>query len=185
MIAENTSTAASVGNSGAMRLMTEAEFETLYRKSGRPLLAYLTRLAGDAATAEDLLQKVFVQLLRVPVPADDADQLRAYLFRSATNALTDHWRRSKREEPLESHHERVKGSSAPQSDLRHDMQSVFSKLTPQERALLWLAHVEEMHHREIAGSVGVKEKSVKVLLFRARRKLAALVEQKGFLGGSR
>lgn len=164
--------------------MTEAEFEVLYRNSGRPLLTYITRLCGSASTAEDLLQKTFVQMLRVPVPADDEDQLRAYLYRSATNAVTDHWRRARREEPLEAHHERAEPRRS-ESELGHDMKKIFAELSPQERALLWLAHVEQMQHRDIAESVGVKEKSVKVLLFRARRKLASMVEQKGLFGGSR
>lgn len=45
--------------------------------------------------------------------------------------------------------------------------------------MLWLAHVEGRDHREIAEMIGVGHASVKVLLFRARRKLSALLERAG------
>jgi RNA polymerase sigma-70 factor (ECF subfamily) len=53
------------------------------------------------------------------------------------------------------------------------------ELKPRERALLWLAHVEGADHREIAAVLGVAEPSVRVLLFRARRRLAAVLEKRG------
>ncbi len=56
------------------------------------------------------------------------------------------------------------------------MMSVFKNLKPQERALLWLAYVEGYEHREIAGVLNLSTVSIKVLLFRARRRLAALLE---------
>ena len=65
------------------------------------------------------------------------------------------------------------------NELRHDMMRVFSELKPQDRALLWLAHVEGSSHAEIAETLGVKEKSVKVMVFRARKRLAELLTKRG------
>jgi len=48
-------------------------------------------------------------------------------------------------------------------------------LKPRERALLWLAYVEEDTHEEIADALGVKRGSVKVLLSRARARLRDLL----------
>ena len=64
-------------------------------------------------------------------------------------------------------------------DLRHDMSRVFAELKPQERALLWLAHVEGNSHEEIAAAIGVKSKSIKVMLFRARKRLGEMLTKKG------
>ena len=185
MIAETTSTTSVTAASSPPRFLSEEEFEALYRQNGRPLMSYITRMCGDATLAEDLFQKTFFQFLRVQLPADDPDHLRAYLYRTATNVMTDHWRRSRRESPAEVPERSDGARSVGENELRHDMRKMLAQLTPQERALLWFAHVEEVEHREIARSVGVKEKSVKVLLFRARKKLAALVQQKGLFGGTR
>ena len=51
--------------------------------------------------------------------------------------------------------------------------------------MLWLAYVEGSAHDEIAQSLGVRTGSMKVLLFRARRKLRELVSAEGTRGGSR
>jgi DNA-binding NarL/FixJ family response regulator len=55
----------------------------------------------------------------------------------------------------------------------------FQKLKPRERALLWLAYVEGYAHNEIAGTLDLNEKSIKVLLFRARRNLERILRQNG------
>jgi RNA polymerase sigma-70 factor (ECF subfamily) len=62
------------------------------------------------------------------------------------------------------------------------MASVFGRLSAQECAILWLAHVEEMSHREIGAILGVKEKSVRVMIFRAREKAKDLLQKAGFRG---
>jgi RNA polymerase sigma-70 factor, ECF subfamily len=51
----------------------------------------------------------------------------------------------------------------------------MAHLKPRERALLWLAYAQGSSHREIAASLGVRAGSIKLLLFRARRRLAALL----------
>ena len=61
--------------------------------------------------------------------------------------------------------------------MRTDLSRAMRRLRPRERALLWLAYAEGSSHREIARMLGVKAASVKVLMFRARRRLA------GFLRG--
>ena len=169
-------------------LLTETEFQDLYRLLARPLWAYLFRLTGNTADADDLLQESFCRLLATPLATRDDTQLRAYLFRVATNAATDLWRRGgrsrRREEPLT---DESAGAVPGREDaaLKHDMARTFRELKPQERVLLWLAHVEGSEHREIAAALGLKAASVPVLLFRARRKLAGLLRKKGYGPGER
>jgi RNA polymerase sigma-70 factor (ECF subfamily) len=51
-------------------------------------------------------------------------------------------------------------------------------LKPRERELLWLAYVEGMNHAEVAAATGLRVISVRMLLFRARRKAAELLAPK-------
>jgi len=158
--------------------MNEAKFEALYRRTAAKVWSYLFRLTGDAAAADDLLQKTFFRVLRSnPVVADD-DHLRRYIYKTATNLAFDHFRETKRERSYVAASVRS-DLRADTTDMRHDMMRVFAELKPQERALLWLAHVEESSHDEIADAVGVKSKSVRVLLFRARKRLGELLAKKG------
>jgi len=164
-------------------LLNESEFLDLYRLHARPLWAYLYRLTGNTADADDLLQEAFCRMLAAPLATRDDSELRAYLFRVATNAATDLWRRggrgTRRTEPLE-HDVAAAADQGDRAVLEHDMARTFRDLKPQERMLLWLAHVEGSEHREIAAALGLKAASVPVLLFRARRKLAGLLRKKGY-----
>lgn len=166
---------------GSPRPMDEGRFEVFYRRTAGSLWSYLFRLTGDEATADDLLQKAFFRFLRAnPVLASEEHQ-RRWIFRTATNLALDHFRETKRERSrveLDGMPE-AGPSMEPREVLRHDMMKTFAELKPRERALLWLAHVEEADHDDIGEALGVKTKSVKVLLFRARKKLGELLSKKG------
>jgi RNA polymerase sigma-70 factor (ECF subfamily) len=49
-------------------------------------------------------------------------------------------------------------------------------MRPRDRQLLWLAHAEGYSHREIAEVTGLGSASIRLLLFRARRKIARLLQ---------
>ncbi|HUR29178.1 MAG TPA: sigma-70 region 4 domain-containing protein, partial [Planctomycetota bacterium] len=68
---------------------------------------------------------------------------------------------------------------AAHSALHDDVERAFRELKPQQRLLLWLAYVEELDHREIAAATGVADKSVRVLLFRARKAFAGILNRFG------
>ena len=79
------------GTGGAAQTAEPAmDSETLldyYERSARPLWAYLTRVSGDAALAEDLMQESYVRFLCASTPKDGEVAARRYLFRIASNLL--------------------------------------------------------------------------------------------------
>lgn len=170
--------AAASTRTGSPKPMNEARFEAFYRSTAGSLWSYLYRLTGDAAAADDLLQKAFFRFLRANPAVASEEHLRRWMFRTATNLALDHFRETKRER-VRSEMEVAVQPAEPRSLLRHDMMRVFGELSPRERALLWLAHVEEVNHEDIGEALGVKTKSVKVLLFRARKRLGELLTRKG------
>lgn len=154
-------------------IMDETAFRAFYEETSRPLFAYLLRVSGERTLTEDLLQDSYCRLLSAKLPPMDEAGRRSYLFRTATNLLRDRWRRHK-EDSLPDPIPDV-ASPAPHPDLRIEMRDAFRQLKPRERQLLWLAYVEGSSHKEIADSTGLKAGSVRLLLFRARRKLADLI----------
>lgn len=184
MIVQQTAASAAGTARESSRPLDEQAFEAFYRQNGRSLMTYLTRLCGSASLAEDLFQKTFFLFLRANPALGSEDERRAYLYRVATNVMHDHWRRVKREGEHGPLDESIAAPAPAGSG--EDVQKVLRELNPKERALLWFAHVEELGHREIAERLGVQEKSVKVLLFRARKRIAAVLQQYGMVpGGSR
>jgi RNA polymerase sigma-70 factor (ECF subfamily) len=158
--------------------MDEAAFEAFYKKVAGGIWSYIYRMTGDASAADDLLQKTFFRFLRSNPQITDEDHLRRYVYKTATNLVLDHFRETKRERSRPS--DVMPNETLPdRSDLRRDMSRVFAELKPQERALLWLAHVEGNSHEEIAAAIGVKTKSIKVMLFRARKRLGEMLTTRG------
>jgi RNA polymerase sigma-70 factor, ECF subfamily len=164
---------AALAQRGANR-MDEAAFEAFYSETAAKFAGYLRRAARNPALAEDVFQEAFLRFLRTCPPGLDDRQQRAYLYRTGMSLLTDHWRRAKRER-LWNLLTPFQEASPERSELGQDTKEVFAKLKPQEQVLLWMAYVEGFDHREIAAALQLAEKSVRVLLFRARKKMAGML----------
>ncbi len=151
--------------------MNEQAFRVLYDTAARPILAYLIGVTGRRDVADDLLQETFCRFLVRKPPAMAEDGTRRYLFRIATNLLRDRWR-SGEDRPWT---EVAEAGSWPDVNTQIDVRSAMQALKPRERELLWLAYVEGMSHAEIAQAMGLSAMSVRLLLFRARRRAAGLL----------
>ena len=161
--------------------MEEDEFGRFYDATVHPLRGYLMRLAGNEALADDLTQESYCRLLEASGPPADGDGRRRYLFRIATNLLHDHYRRSRRERGrLVERGEPVDDGTERRWQLRGDVGEVLGSMARRQRALLWLAYVEGMQHREIAEVLGLSALSVRPLLWRARRRMARELRARGF-----
>ena len=164
--------------------MDEDAFRAFYDRTARSVWLYLSRLTGDPAAADDLLQEAYYRFLRVERPYASEAHRKNYLYRIATNLAYDRRRR---------HIELVALPEADAADAPHagvdegaraanriDLNRALGRLKPRERALLLLAYSQGSSHHEIAESLGLKTGSVKALLFRARRRLAALLRAPEF-----
>ena len=156
--------------------MDEETFRAFYERTARSVWSYLARLTGDTQAADDLLQETYYRFLRARVTLDSESHRRGYLFRIATNLVRDGHRRAVAAPTVQLGDRDVASESgASSADRRADLDRAMRKLRPRERALLWLAYGVGQPHTEIADALGVKVVSIKPLLFRARRKLAALL----------
>lgn len=162
-------------------VMDEARFRAFYQHTSRPLWGYLYRLCGKPALADDLLQEAYCRFLQADLRDAELPQLRSYLYRIASNLLTDHYRRRKWESPLQEPGQEAASPDdlAGRTLQKTDLQRALVQVSPRERAMLWMAYVEGSSHKEIASRLGLKEKSIKVLLFRARQKMAAALKKMG------
>lgn len=158
--------------------MDSEAFAAFYGRSARPLWAYLARVTGDPALADDLMQESYVRFLCATLREDGEIAARRYLFKIATNLLHDFWRRPKAtsiEELPEAVF--VAPDMLAQSETRAELGPALEQMRPRDRQLLWLAHAEGYSHREIAEVTGLAAGSVRLLLFRARRKMARLLRE--------
>jgi RNA polymerase sigma-70 factor, ECF subfamily len=163
---------------GRPETFSQERFERFYSETMPRLRSYIRRVGIDEARADDILQESYIRLLNAP-PMRDEDG-KPYLYRVATNLITDHWRQEQRQRRWWGWFARSEPAQNMAVDLSSDVRALFAQIGIRERALLWLAYVEGADHREIAEYLHLKEKSVKVLLFRARRKMEAILRKHGF-----
>ena len=77
--------------------MDEAAFQAFYSATAPKFGRYLRRAASDPALADDIFQEAFLRFLRNCPAGLEERQQKAYLYRTATSLLVDHWRRARRE----------------------------------------------------------------------------------------
>jgi RNA polymerase sigma-70 factor (ECF subfamily) len=168
-----------IDDASAAFVMDEETFRGFYDRTARGVWAYLARITGDRQMADDLLQETFYRFLRAAAAHDSEAHRRNSLYRIATNLARDARRRSLANPGafLGGHDvEQISaGDRAGVPEGSADLSRAMSRLKPRERAMLWLAYAEGASHREIADVLGLRPASMKLLLFRARRKLAALL----------
>ena len=158
--------------------MDNEAFASFYERSARSLWAYLARVSSDPALADDLMQESFVRFLCADYPRDGEVAARRYLFRIATNLLRDHWRRP-RSSSIDEIPEELYAAHAPADGAisQFVLGAAMAQMRPRDRQLLWLAYAEGYSHREIADVTGLASASIRLLLFRARRKMARLLRE--------
>lgn len=156
--------------------MSELEFQRLYEETAGPIRGYLVAITGRRDVADDLLQETYCRLLvqqkAARTSSMSADETRRYLFRIATNLLRDRWR-SREDRPFT---DAVEASQMPNLDSCIDTRAMLRELRPRDRELLWLAYVEGMDHTEIAAVTGLGRLSIRMLLFRARKRAKDLLD---------
>lgn len=158
-------------------------FKMFYQEHARAFWYFILKTCGDESLADDIFQESFARFLRAAPTQLEEHQQRAYLYKIALRLVIDQQRKVKREK--EYARQEVEFNPAGESRenpglLSIDMERVFRLLKPRERSLLWLAYVEGYSHKEISRITDAKEKSIKVQLFRTKKKFARILRQKGF-----
>lgn len=120
------------------------EIEQLYDEHAQPLFAFLLNFTRDEDDTRDVLQEIFVKLVRQPELLRAARDQRAFLIRLAHNAAIDLMRRRA---TRDKHHERFGAETismfAASTDLdeaafRHELSAALGELPPDQRAVVHL-----------------------------------------------
>lgn len=166
--------------------MTQARFREFHQETSRQVWSYLFRLTNDMELAKDLTQETYIRYLQSSAAIESTAAARSYLFSIATNLTRDHWRRGTVRGRWEDEHEtEPMDEFADALSLRLDLAAAMEQLTLMQRSLLWLTYVEGYSHQEVAAIQKLQPDSVKVLLSRARARLAKICREMGIAKESR
>ena len=128
------------------------------------------RITGNAADAEDVLQTIFLRLLRQQ-DSNAVHNQESYLRRAAVNAALD-LIRSRREDQAAELVDVPSGARDPDAgDLRAALRRALGRLTPKSAEIFALRFLEGVSNQEIARTLGVSRVLVAVSVHRARKQL--------------
>ena len=135
-------------------------------------------MTGNAADAEDVLQQVFLRLLRRGSTAEPLENQESYLRRAAINLSLDtiRNRQEARAVPLDDAPAMGSGRQQDQSELRDSLRRALATLSPRAAEIFALRYFEGYKNQEIARMLGLSQVQVAVLLFRTRKQLQSEIQ---------
>jgi RNA polymerase sigma-70 factor (ECF subfamily) len=168
----------------------EAAFDALVEAYSPQVFGLLTRFLGKRANREDLVQEVFLRVVRARERYEPAARFSTFLFRIAYNiAVNETQRGIAREagrvelgdEPragpslaeFEDPRAQAPAAALEQDDVVRAVRAAIARLPENQRMALLLAKYEDLPYGEIAEVLGSSEKAVKSLIHRARESLRA------------
>lgn len=160
-------------------MMDKSRFDRVYEQTSIRLRRYVGNMIGWDSTVEDITQEAYLRMLTTAPKRLTDEQFKSYLFTTATNIVRDSWRRGAAAGEWMSSRQKDTAVSLDTEVVagKIDISKVLGGLSMMQRSLLLLAYAEGYSHREIAVIAGIKEKSVKVLLYRARQRFISIYQE--------
>jgi RNA polymerase sigma-70 factor (ECF subfamily) len=160
----------------------------LFERHHQRLFHFFLRLARSRQAAEDLVQEVFVRMLKYRHTFRAESEFVPWMFTLARNAATDLYRARPKELPQEP------DAPEPEAPLAHPiagleraeqegrLRRALARLEPGKREILLLARFSELKYDRIAEQLGISEGAVKVRVHRAMKELKAAFLADGAAG---
>ncbi len=150
---------------------SRVSFDELVARYRPRLVAFLARRLADPADAEDVAQETFLRAYDRLAQFDPSRPFATWLFAIGKNVAANHAiARSRRD--ARDRDSRPAGAAiedgAGATDLWQRAQAILS---PDAYRMLWLRYAQGLTVREIAAELDRSSVAVKVMLFRARRRL--------------
>lgn len=163
----------------------------LFEQHHSRILRTAYRITGNSTDAEDVLQTVFVRLVRREEDVDLSAGAVSYLHRAAVNAALDLLRARKRARAVDLDEVAPDLAQAPEAGPEGDrrrrelagwLRSKVAALSPRAAEIFSLRYFEGHGNREIAEMLGTSQTAVAVILHRTRHRLGRELEP--LLGGT-
>jgi RNA polymerase sigma factor (sigma-70 family) len=154
-----------------------AKLGVLFERHHRAVFAFLARLTGDRAAAEDLVQDVFMRILKYRASYRDEGRFETWMFRIVRNARADYFRaRGAATQVSDEGFDAPSDAPGPgalleqRQDLEH-LRRALLLLRDDRRELIVLARYHGMKYEQIADLLDVDVGTIKVRMHRAMKEL--------------
>ncbi len=154
----------------------------LFERYRNLLFGYFFKLSKDRELSEDLVQAVFIRVIKYKHAYRGDGSFKTWLFHIARNIQVDHWRKEKKHGTKVSTYEieerlpSDKDSSSNEEKLQ-TLERALELLPDDKKELIILSKLKGMKYKEIAQIMNLSEPIVKVRAFRALKVLKAKYEE--------
>ena len=158
----------------------------LYERYLTPIYRYCFFRVSSPFEAEDLTELTFLKawesLRRFSRNHREVRSFRAWIYRIAHNVVIDHHRTHKVSEPIEHHGVAVDTKPNPEAALQaretgNALTNAISSLEPTYQQVIVCRFINQLSHAETAEVLGLSENNIRIMQFRALKKLAALLKK--------
>jgi RNA polymerase sigma-70 factor (ECF subfamily) len=164
-----------------MRQVLEGDvslISVLFDRHHRKLFRYCWRMTGETQLSEDLVQEVFLKILRHRETFGAGSSFTTWMYAIARNAHNDAWRKRRRETALEAgnHLAASNGEVLEQRQETAMLQRALMQLPDDKREVLVMSRFLGMSHAEIARVLGCDEGASRARLHRALNTLRQIYQ---------
>jgi RNA polymerase sigma-70 factor (ECF subfamily) len=147
----------------------------LFERYNRALFSFFFRLTGQFEVSEDLVQNVFLRILKYRHTYTGDGEFKTWMYHLARNVHADHYRKNKKlgfaddytnlENKLRDDYNQEEQTQ--KAEEMHLLQEALSHLEVEKREVLVLSRFQGLKYKEIAELFGCSEGAIKVRAFRA------------------
>ena len=156
----------------------------LFERYKKPLFGFFYGINRDADLSEDLVQNVFVRILKYRTVFRGDGEFRTWMFHIARNVSHDNYRKKRVDarDSIDDWQDRLTEGDNRFTEYQkeEDMQQLamaLGRLPEDKREVLLLSKYQDKKYREIAELLGCTESAVKVKVFRALQELKVLYRE--------
>ena len=149
------------------RVLSEADFEQMYRLYSPRLFRCVLKLVKSASQAEEILQEVFLKIWEYRSSIDPNKSFRSFLFKIAENKVYDFFRKVSRDKNMES--QLVASGSANYTGIESwdqddetevILQKAIEGLPPQRQQVFRLCKLERKSYQEVSAMLGISVSTI-------------------------
>ncbi|MGV8093695.1 MAG: RNA polymerase sigma factor [Mangrovibacterium sp.] len=162
-------------------------FSVLLKRYQRPVHSLIRQIIPGREDAEELTQDVFVKAFNNLSSFRGSSKLSTWLFRIAYNTTISYTRKRKLlysdidEKVFNNISDETVDELLDREDdeaVMHQIEAAVEKLNPEDKALISLYYTQERSVKEIAAITGLTPENVKIKLYRVRKKIVFLINNK-------
>ena len=149
--------------------------ELVWEAFHTPLQQFIRRRVSDEATAEDVLQDVFLKIHQHMETLRDVKKLESWIYQITRNAIIDSYRSSRPTIPLEAEEVLDLPEELPSDDVVSELlpsvRAMVKSLPEVDRQALVLTEYQGLTQKELSERLGLSFSGAKSRVQRAREKL--------------